>query len=173
MLLTCLTLSASLLAAGPGNAAPPDHGDPASVAAIRKVVEAFRTAILSKDKPTYLALFFSDQPERVGWQAVVDDALLARIRTTKPDAIKARHRPENNFLALIDSVVASPKTEEEEILDLTVDTDGEIATAAFNYRYLSAGALENFGREQWQLVRTEQGWKIFSVTYTIRVPAPK
>ena len=33
---------------------------------------------------------------------------------------------------------------------------------------LANGKKSNWGREMWQLVRTEQGWKIFSVVYTIR-----
>ena len=74
--------------------------------------------------------------------------------------------------ALIDSVLASPTLEEEQIANLKVDTDGEIATASFDYAYLSDGKLSNWGKEQWLLVRTEQGWKIFSVVYTIRDPQP-
>ena len=30
------------------------------------------------------------------------------------------------------------------------------------------GKVSNQGREYWQLVRTEQGWKIFSVIYSLR-----
>ncbi len=164
-------LPALLLAAAASAAAPPaDTGPAADVVAVRRVVEAFRLAILRKDKPAYMGLFFSDRADQVGWQAVVDDAVLARIRRTRPEAIKARPRPENNFIALIDSVVASSKAEEETVAGLHVHTDGEIATAAFDYRYIAGGELSNQGHEQWQLVRTEQGWKIFSVIYTIRDP---
>jgi hypothetical protein len=140
------------------------------VRAIEQVVETFRLAILNKDKPAYMRLFFSDQPQAIGWQAVVDDAKLAQIQRERPQAIKARPIPANNFIALIDSVLASPTLEEEQIANLQVDTDGEIASASFDYAYLSDGKLSNWGKEQWQLVRTEQGWKIFSVVYTIRDP---
>lgn len=169
---TIPTLLLGLLLSGAAAAATPaaDSGPAADVAAVRGVVEAFRLAILRKDKPAYMRLFFSERPEQIGWQAVVDDAVLARIRRTRPEAIKARPRPENNFIALIDSVVASSKAEEETVAGLVVDTDGEIASAAFDYRYLSAGEVTNLGREMWQLVRTERGWKIFSVIYTIRDP---
>ena len=148
-----------------------DRGAASDVAAVREVVEAFRLAIVHKDKPAYLALFFSDRPEAVGWQSVVDDPLLAKIRLERPQAIKARPRPENNFVALIDSVVASPVAEEERISNVEVDTDGEVAAVAFDYAYLSDRKVTNWGREQWLLVRTEPGWKIFSVVYTVREPA--
>jgi hypothetical protein len=144
----------------------------ADAAAIRQVVDAFTAAIANKDKPAYLRLFFGSAPSDIGWQAVVDDARLAKIQKERPQAIKARPLPGNNFVALIDSVVASPVREEERISALQIDTDGEIASAAFDYGYYSDGRLTNWGREMWQLVRTEQGWKIFSVVYTIRDPLP-
>lgn len=151
---------------------PRSSGPPEDVQAVFRVVEAFQRALLNKDKPAFVRLFFSDRPEAIGWQAVVDDAKLAQIQRERPQAIKARPIPGNNFIALIDSVLASPTVEEERISNLKVDTDGEIAAASFDYAYLSDGKLSNWGKEQWLLVRTEQGWKIFSVVYTIRDPLP-
>jgi hypothetical protein len=142
------------------------------IAAVKQVVEQFRVAILNKDKTTYLGLFFSSKPDEIGWQAVVDDAGLEARKRSRPQAVKARRISTNNFVALIDSVVASKTTEEEKISNVSVDTDGEIASASFDYVYQTDGKATNWGREQWQLVRTEQGWKIFSVVYTIRDPAP-
>jgi hypothetical protein len=66
-------------------------------AALRQVVEAFRTSIINKDKPAFMRLFFSDKPAEITWQAVVDDQSLATIRLKNPQANKARHRPDNNF----------------------------------------------------------------------------
>ena len=154
-----------LLLASPAAAAA---GNPRDEAAIRQVVESFRTAIIAKDKPAYMRLFFSDKPEQIGWQFVSEDTRLAHIRQGKPDAIKARRIPANNFVALIDGVVATKEPREETIENLTVDTDGEIAAVAFDYSFLANGRKTNWGREMWQLVRTEDGWKIYSVVYTIR-----
>ena len=151
---------------------PPASGTSQDRAAIAAVVESFRLALLHKDRAAYVDLFFSREPAAIGWQSVVDDEVLARIHRERPQAIKARPRPDNNFLSLIDSVVASPTTEEERIEHIVIDTDGEIASAAFDYTYLSGGRATNRGREMWQLVRTERGWKIFSVIYTIRHPLP-
>lgn len=155
-----------------GCSTPQSLGAQSDVAAVKQVVDSFRVAILKKDKPSYMDLFFSSKPEEIGWQAVVDDARLEVIRRDRPQAIKARRIPTNSFVALIDSVVASKTTEEERILNVSVDTDGEVASASFDYVYLSDGKATNWGREQWQLVRTEQGWKIYSVVYTIRDARP-
>lgn len=138
------------------------------IAAIRTVVEAFRTSLIQKDKATYMSLFFSDKPEDIGWQFVSEDRRLVHIRKSKPDAIKARQIPSNNFIGLIDGVVATEEPREETFANVTVDTDGEIASVAFDYTFLANGEKTNWGKEMWQLVRTEQGWKIFSVVYTIR-----
>lgn len=148
------------------------NGEKTDIAAVSDVVEKFRVAILNKDRDAYMSLFFSDSPQKIGWQAVVDDALLEKIHKDRPQAIRARHRPENNFVALIDSVVASTKIEEEQISNLRIESDGEIASAFFDYKYVSDGKVLNRGREHWQLVRTEGGWKIFSVVYSIREPQP-
>jgi ketosteroid isomerase-like protein len=146
----------------------PPRANAEDTAAIRQVVESFRTSLIHKDKATYMRLFFSDKPENIGWQFVSEDTRLEHIRKTKPDAIKARHIPGNNFISLIDAVVATPEPREETFSDVRIDTDGEIASVAFDYTFLANGRKTNWGREMWQLVRTEDGWKIFSVIYTIR-----
>jgi hypothetical protein len=115
-----------------------------------------------------MGLFFSDKPDDIGWQFVSEDTRLAHIRKTKPDAIKARRIPGNNFISLIDGVVATSEPREETFSNVNVETDGEIASVSFDYAFLANGKRTNWGKEMWQLVRTEQGWKIFSVVYTIR-----
>jgi hypothetical protein len=117
-----------------------------------------------------MALFFSDNPELVTWQAVVDDPSLRWIQRTRPQALKARYRPDNNFVTFIDGIVARSSSAEERFSNIQIDTDGEVASVSFDYVYLSDGRATNDGREKWLLVRTEQGWKITSVVYTIRLP---
>lgn len=165
--LAVLFVAAALLA---GCALSPHANRPDDVAAIRAVVEAFRHSIVAKDKATFMKLFHSDNPERITWQAVVDDAALAKIRKNRSEAIKARYRPDVNFVAFIDGIVASKKREEETFRDIEIDTDGEVASVSFDYDYREDGVVTNFGREKWLLVRTEGGWKIVSVVFTIRFP---
>lgn len=141
---------------------------PVDVKAIEQVVESFRTSLINKDKPTYMSLFFSDKPEDIGWQFVSEDARLQDIRKAKPDAIKARQIPANNFIALIDGAVASPKLKEETFSNTKIETDGDVASVAFDYSFHDDGVKTNWGKEMWQLIRTERGWKIFSVIYSIR-----
>lgn len=166
--LALIALASGLL---PAQAA---HNDPKEVAAIHQVVEQFRTSIINKDKPTFVSLFYSDNPQHVVWQFVVDDARLAHVKQTKPDAIKARRIPDNNYLTFIDGITKPGARPVEETFDnVVVDTDGEVASVAFDYAFLAEGKQTNWGREMWHLVRVEAGWKIISVIYTIRDPLPK
>ncbi len=86
----------------------------------------------------------------------------------KPDAMKARQIPGNNFISLIDAAIATQEPREASFTHVSIDTDGEIASVSFDYSFLAGGKKINWGKEMWQLVRTEKGWKIFSVVYTIR-----
>ncbi|WP_331250485.1 nuclear transport factor 2 family protein [Stenotrophomonas maltophilia] len=140
----------------------------ADVQAIEQVVEAFRLSLLNKDKPSYMRLFFSDRPEDIGWQFVSEDVRLQDIRRIKPDAIKARKMPSQNFIGLIDQAVASPEPMEEQFANMKIETDGDVASVSFDYSFHADGVKTNWRKEMWQLVRTEQGWKIFSVVYSIR-----
>jgi len=161
-----LILCAGLIAASHASAQPSAHAE--DVKAIEQVLETFRTALVNKDKPTYMSLFFSDKPEDIGWQFVSEDVRLQDIRRTKPDAIKARQIPSNNFISLIDNAVASSTTKEEVFSNPRIETDGDAASLTFDYTFLSDGVKQNWGKEMWQLIRTEQGWKIFSVIYSVR-----
>ncbi len=161
LLLPCIALAGCQSVASP-------QGNARDVSAIEQVVESFRTALIEKDKATYMRLFFSDKPEDIGWQFVSEDSRLDHIRKTRPDAIKARRIPGNNFVSLIDAVVATKEPREEKFANVQVQTDGDIAAVSFDYSFHANGKMTNWGKEMWQLVRTGDGWKIFSVVYSIR-----
>lgn len=159
------TLALCLLPSLPAYA---EQSTPGDVEAIEQVIDSFRTSLINKDKPTCMSLFFSDKPEDIGWQFVSVDRRLADIRRVKPDAIKARSIPSNNFISLIDEAVATAEPREEKFFNTKIDTDGDVASVSFDYSFHANGVKANWGREMWQLVRTQQGWKIFSVIYSIR-----
>ncbi len=150
------------------------HNDPENVAAIREVVEAFRTSIIKKDKATFVGLFFSDKPEHVTWQFVDDDKRVARLKEFVPEARRVVRWPENNYLTMIDGIIKAGSEPSEEVFrNITIDTDGEIASVNFDYSLLLDGKEANWGREMWHLVRTEAGWKIISVIWSQRDPVPR
>lgn len=148
------------------------HNEKKDVEAVKAVVERFRQAIITKDKGAFTALFFSEDPNRVTWQFVADDARVERLRkTVKPDAIKARYVPQSNYRTFIDSVVSRQNRAEDIFSNVAIDTDGDVASVNYDYKYLAGGKETNNGREMWHLVRTEQGWKIISVIWSIHDPS--
>lgn len=147
------------------------QNDPKDVAAIRDVVEAFRTSIIDKDRDSFVSLFYSDNPERVTWQMVDDDARVARFKAFAPEASRVVWWPENNFLTMIDSTVKAESDRIEEVFrDVIIDTDGLIASVNFDYSLLENGKEAHWGREMWHLVNTDDGWKIISVVWSQRDP---
>lgn len=133
---------------------------------IGAVIEAFRSAIIEKDKPKFLALFPDSGP--VAWQSVISDDNLKQLRLKKPDTGKARPNAKYTHLGFIDGIVADKERAEETFDNIRIDTDGDVAAVAFDYRFLSDGRETNRGLESWNLVRTDDGWKIVSVVWSMR-----
>jgi len=138
---------------------------------IEAVIEAFRTSIIDKDKPRFVALFLHD---RIAWQSVKGDDLLLRVRQKQPDATKVGIDRQNNHLSFIDGIVASKNRLEEKFWNTRIDTDGDIASVTFDYSFHSGDRKTNFGKEAWHLVNAGNGWKIVSVIWSVNVdPVPE
>ena len=163
-LVACLALLLAVCAPLPLAAKETDHPD------IRAVIESFRTSIIQRDKPRFLSLFVQQD---VPWQTVMSDEGLAQVRATKPEAIKARFKAGNTPVAFIDGIVASRNTSEETFSNIRIDTDGDVATVSFDYSFLSNGKATNWGKECWLMVRTEDGWKITTLAYSVILPKAK
>ncbi len=139
-------------------------------AEVRAVIETFRTAIITKDKEHFLQLFHG---ESIPWLAVYDDASLARLRRREPDMAKADSMGTPGPRPFIAGIAASAKTIEEKFWNIRIDTDGLVASVHFDYSFHVGDYKSNWGQEAWQLVRTDQGWKINSVIYSVHLnPEP-
>lgn len=135
---------------------------------IEGVVEAFRRAIIDKDRKRFAALFLHDN---IPWQDVSSDRDLQHMRQQRPDARKVVFDPKDTWRAFIDDIAADTESKEERFRNLRIDTDGDIATVGFDYSFHAGGRETNHGREAWQLVNTDDGWKIISVIYSVnRLP---
>lgn len=131
---------------------------------VEAVVEAFRVSVIDKDKDRFVKLFLS---ENTTWQNVVGDANLQKIREKKLQAVKVRVDAKDGHLSFIDGIVASKTKGEEKFRDVKIETDGDIASVFFDYSFHSDGKETNRGKEAWHLVRTDDGWKIVSVIWSV------
>ena len=132
---------------------------------IEKVIEQFRTSIIDRDKARFLGLFLKDSP--VVWQNVTGDANLQERRKKKPDAQKVRVDPSRGPASFIDGIVSDSRRSEETFDNIRIETDGDVASVFFDYRFLSDGRETNHGKEAWHLVRSDDGWKIVSVIWSV------
>jgi hypothetical protein len=141
-----------------------------SEAQVLLVVESFRSAIIEKDKPRFLALFHG---MAIPWLAVNEDGSLAKMRQRDPKTPKADPIGTPGPDDFIDFVMKSPLPIEEKFSNVRVSTDGLIASVFFDYSFHQGDYKSNWGTEAWQLVNTDQGWKINSVIYSAEInPVP-
>lgn len=159
-----LAVVLSLLLSCPALAQPKSDDQDA---AIRAVVESFRTAILDKDRERFVALFI---PGTVTWQSVRSDGRMREIRTRDPAATRLRINPASSHLSFIDEIVSEAARSEETFDNLRIESDGDIASVVFDYRFLANGRETNRGTEAWHLLRGDDGWRIASVIWSVNPP---
>jgi hypothetical protein len=150
--------------------------DPADRARIEQVVESFRVSVIKKDKDSFLKLFYS---ETIPWIGVTTDKSLARENANKPKPdmpdLKKLYAS-GNPRKFIEGIAKNPEPLEEKFENVRIDSDGDVAQVWFDYSFNNGSYKENWGKEAWHMVRTEAGWKISSVIWSMEfnpVPAPK
>jgi hypothetical protein len=156
-----ITVSLLLSMVLPASAQVPDNGRQQ----IEGVVEAFRTAIMNKEKEKFMQLFLR---EETTWIMSVTERSRDLTMARNPD--KPLRPPKTDFPGtprkFIETIAARSSRDEETFDNLRIDTDGEVAQVWFDYVFNSDGYAYNWGKEAWQLVRTDAGWKIVSVIWS-------
>lgn len=151
----------------------PATGAPSSdKQAIEEVITKFKAALVAKDKKGMAALFYN---EKVVWLTSAHPATreaLARMQG-KPTPIVEE---QGAYQFLDDPRIASIAIEER-FYHPQILTDGQIATVVFDYDFRAQGAIQNWGQETWQMVKTETGWRILNLLFSANVqmvtPAPQ
>ena len=172
-LLTLSCLAAGLLLSAPHMARA--EAPAQSRKQIAAVVETFRTALIKKDKEAFLRLFVK---EDIVWIGVTTDASVEMLYANRPRP--ELKRPPKLFpgtlRGFIDAVAKDPTPVDEIFSNLRIETDGEVAQVWFDYIFMEGSYKGNWGKESWQLVRLESGWKIASVIWSQELnptPPPK
>jgi len=161
-------LAAALFACMP-SAAAIERGD--DKGEIRALVDTFIGAIAEKDRRAFLGLFLHDG---VTWQPVYSEERYHQARAQDADAVRSAYQPNHSPTQFIQGIVDSAAPIEETFENMLIDTDGAAASVAFDYKFLRNKKVINLGREYWQLVRTDAGWKIASVVWSRHVlPTPQ
>lgn len=132
----------------------------ADVAAIQKVVEQFKAAIVARDGKSLASLFLQDHDS---WLSVADEAAWAKAKARNPQAPKVFRSSWKEFA---DMIRDADKPVEERFYNVRIDTNGIVASVWFDFDFLVDGKVTNRGSESWQMVRAEDGWKIGSMLYS-------
>jgi hypothetical protein len=136
--------------------------DPAATdhAQIQQLIEHFKAAIRGHDGDTLRGLFFPGG----SWLQGLDQASLAAVRSKDATATQFSTSHYQQFVKFV-GTASQPI---EEVFDnVRIDTDGTVGMVFFDYRFLEGGKQTNHGVETWQLVHTDQGWKISAMLYSV------
>ena len=131
----------------------------------RAVIELFRLSIIQKDARTFRTLFYSDA---IPWLGVLNAKSLAAVRARRADVPKVQSSDTPS--QFIDALATRPARFEEKFNHVAIEGDEDIVTVHFDYGFYVDDTLTNSGRELWQMIRTDAGWKINSVIYSIELP---
>jgi hypothetical protein len=163
-------LSLALFAALPQQARAEDPVE--SRKQIESVIQAFGKAMIDKDRDGFLRLFLR---EDITWVGVYTDASVARYRAGLKDPKEPSPKTSGGTpRKFIDNIIRAPEARTETFENVRIDTDGEMAQVLFDYSFMVGDYRNNWGKESWQLVRTEQGWKIAAVVWSAEEnPTPR
>jgi ketosteroid isomerase-like protein len=132
---------------------------------IERVIETFRAAIVNKDEDAFLRLFLK---EDITWTGVTTDASIERMYANRPKL--EMKRPFKFFNSsprkFISAIVKDKEKVDETISNVRIDSDGDVGLVWFDYSFVSGSYKENWGKESWQMVRTNDGWKIAGVVWS-------
>lgn len=141
---------------------------------IAAVVKAFGKALADKDKEGFMRLFLR---EDITWVGVYTDGSVARYRASQKDPKEPSPKTESSTpRKFIEKIVRAPEARTETFENVRIDTDGEMAQVLFDYSFMVGDYRNNWGKESWQMVRTENGWKIAAVIWSAEEnpqPPPK
>ena len=156
MLASIVALSiASQAAAGELTKPSATDGD---VAALHQLWDRYQQAVARKDAKELLGLYVSDSAPVMGGFAPRSYTLIV--------AANKQPIPRTLTLTAKENVAGEVKLPPDEITNLSIHTDGEVGSVSFDY-----AAKVGHGQIIWSTVRTNDGWKIASVLYSINVPA--
>ncbi len=94
------------------------------------------------------------------------NARLFSVGAGKDGTVLPRETPMNAFIKSIGQ--KHPQVLDERIWDVDVNIDGDLATLWCQYAFYVGDTFSHCGVDAFQLYRSPQGWKIFSITDTRR-----
>ncbi|SFR88458.1 SnoaL-like domain-containing protein [Dyella sp. OK004] len=134
---------------------------------IHRLIDGFQKAIVAKDGKALSDMFL---PSGGAWVTVLSDDSYARMKAKSPNVPRYKL---GNYADFVQFVATSKVPIEERFNQVRVETDGAVASVYFDFVFLQDGKENNRGSETWHVVKTDDGWKISSMTYSVNMPAKR
>ncbi|HEY4144762.1 hypothetical protein [Pinirhizobacter sp.] len=136
-------------------------GPTEDIRALRDLFSKYQAGVKQKDARTVLSLYLNES-------APVISALAAKSYAVIVAANPKQSIPRTTSYTAKDSVPNEVKNQPDETSNLTINTDGTVGAVSFDY-VLAQG--NGHGRISWSVIRTNDGWKIAAVLFSINIPA--
>jgi len=127
---------------------------------VQHVLDAYHSAVLAHDGARLASLFL---PQGSIWINVLSDEAYARVKAKSPNAARIRVGSYTDFAKLVSTSKASLDPTHT---NMTIHTDGTVASVYFDFIFLVDGKETNRGSETWVLVKADGGWRIADITYS-------
>ncbi|MFC4765086.1 hypothetical protein [Dyella koreensis] len=134
---------------------------------LHRLIDDFQKAIVAKDGKALSDMFL---PSGGAWVTVLSDDTYARMKAKSPNAPRYKLGSYTDFVQFV-STAKMPI--EERFSHIRVETDGAVASVYFDFVFLEDAKENNRGSETWHVVKTDSGWKISSMTYSVNLPAKR
>ena len=149
-----------------GNAVATDRSSsvsgttPQDAADIQHVMDAFHRAVAAHDGGSVSKLFLDPGST---WVTVLSDKAFAAARAKNPSTPKVHVGSYRDFASFVSK---TPANLDPRHTDVRITSDGAVASVYFHFDFVIDGKVQNRGDETWQLVKTDDGWRIVAITYS-------
>lgn len=141
-------------------AAAPCLAQESPKAQVQQVVDRFQTSLKAKDTKALGDLFL---PEGKAWITTLGEPSFSKVKAKHPEVTRYKAGSLQEFTDFVGKAKGSV---EERFHNVRIETDGSVASVYFDFEFLMDGVVGNHGAETWQLVRTDNGWKIAAMLYS-------
>ena len=142
----------------PSTPSPSSHESQNSVSELRDFWSQYQQAVKKKDANKLLESYLSETIPVIGGIASKSYAVISAANKQAIPRLLVSTGKEN--------AAGEVKLPPDVTTNLQIQTDGEVGTLSWDY-----SAPVGHGRIAWTVVRTNDGWKIASIVYSLNVPA--
>lgn len=127
---------------------------------LHKVLNTFMSSLKAKDSTRLYHLFYEGN---VTWVGAYKDKTQQKRIEKDPNALNYKTADYKSWFRS----TTKGSIKEEKFSNVTIDTDGSIASMTFDFSFWAGGKKGLWGKESWGLVKIKNEWKITSVIFSM------